>query len=297
MYQDRLAVAIKVNGKVLREFKDTVYIPFGSEYSILIKNVHSLRCMVRVAVDGQDATEGVSLIVPANSSIELERFIKGGNLNEGNRFKFIERTSKIEEHRGIEAEDGLVRIEYEFEREPAPIKAPDPWHWPYRTYVHHDVWLYNNPTTPSWTITSSGSGSGTITANSVNLSSTGGASYSDTKSTYAEPPRERRLKSNEPRPPFELPGVPTMDSCDIPVNDVGITVPGSVSDQSFHLTSSFLTDGVKHVMVLKLLGQAGEKPVKQAVTVKTTQKCSTCGHVNKATAKFCAECGTSLTIV
>ena len=295
MYSDRLAVAIKVNGKVLREFKDTVYIPFGSEYSIFIKNVHSLRCMVRVSVDGQDATEGVSLIVPANSSVELERFIKGGNLNEGNRFKFIERTSKIEEHRGIRAEDGLVRIEYEFEREPAPIKQPDPWYWPYRTYTH-DVWLYNQQTTPTWTVTSSGTGGGTVSANSVNLSNTGSAAYSDTKGTYAELPRERRLKSNELRPPFTA-SVPTMDAADIPVNDAGITVPGSVSGQTFSLTSGFLTDGVKHVMVLKLLGQAGEQPVKQAVTVKTTQKCTSCGHVNKATAKFCSECGTGLILV
>ena len=38
MYLQKLAVAVKVNGKVLREVGDTVYIPFGSEYSILIKN-------------------------------------------------------------------------------------------------------------------------------------------------------------------------------------------------------------------------------------------------------------------
>lgn len=289
MYNNRLAVAIKVNGKVLREFKDTVYIPFGSEYSILIKNVHSLRCMVRVSVDGQDATEGVSLIVPANSSVELERFIKGGNLNEGNRFKFIERTAKIEEHRGIQAEDGLVRIEYEFEREPAPIKQPDPWYWPHRTYIHHDVWLYNNPTTPSWTVTSTGTGSGSVTANSVNLSSNRPSStYGEAKGTYADTTRAYNAGDKV---------LPTMDMADIPVNDAGITVPGSVSGQTFSLTSGFLTDGVKHVMVLKLLGQTAEAPVKQAVTVKTTQKCSSCGHVNKATAKFCSECGTGLILV
>jgi hypothetical protein len=34
MYSNKLAVAIKANGKVLREFKDEVYIPFGQEYSL-----------------------------------------------------------------------------------------------------------------------------------------------------------------------------------------------------------------------------------------------------------------------
>lgn len=302
MYNNRLAVAIKVNGKVLREFKDTVYIPFGSEYSILIKNVHSLRCMVRVAVDGQDATEGVSLIVPANSSIELERFIKGGNLNEGNRFKFIERTAKIEEHRGIQVEDGLIRIEHEFEREPSPIKNPEWPAWPVRYYVNsHDVWLYDQKTAPTWTVTSTAN-SGGITANSVNMGNAASAnrSFSDVKGTYAD--KSAAYSANGgPRSEAEVLAGSTMDSCSIPVSapvsDAGITVPGSVSGQTFSLTSGFLTDGVKHVTVLKLLGEVGEKPVKQAVTVKTAQKCTSCGHVNKATAKFCVECGTGLVLV
>src|SRR5574343_489084 len=121
MYSSKLVVAIKHNGRVLREHGDLVRIPFGSEYSIFIKNKNSVRCLVSVEIDGQDATEGIRLIVPANGSVDLERFIKNGNMNAGNRFKFIERTEKIEQHRGIGAEDGLIRVEYEFEREPAPI--------------------------------------------------------------------------------------------------------------------------------------------------------------------------------
>jgi tRNA(Ile2) C34 agmatinyltransferase TiaS len=46
-------------------------------------------------------------------------------------------------------------------------------------------------------------------------------------------------------------------------------------------------------MVFKLLG--GEA-VKEAVTVKAKPKCVTCGHTNKATAKFCNKCGTALEI-
>ena len=46
MYNEKLAVAIKSAGKVLREQKDMVYIPFGSEYSIFItlqKNNYEVR--------------------------------------------------------------------------------------------------------------------------------------------------------------------------------------------------------------------------------------------------------------
>ena len=58
-----------------------------------------------------------------------------------------------------------------------------------------------------------------------------------------------------------------------------------------------MTDGVKHVIVLKLIGEVQGQQVAAPVTVRTRQKCSTCAHVNKATAKFCSECGTGLVLV
>ena len=117
MYGNKLAAAIKVNGKVLREFKDTVHIPFGTEYQITIKNLHTQRAVVHVYIDGEDQTPS-GLVVNAGASVDLERSIKNGNLTEGNRFKFIERTGAVEAHRGIGIEDGLVRIEYQFELPP-----------------------------------------------------------------------------------------------------------------------------------------------------------------------------------
>ena len=82
----------------------------------------------------------------------------------------------------------------------------------------------------------------------------------------------------------------TMDSF---VNDVGITVPGSKSNQKFQTAYIGALESTKHSMVFKLLG--GEA-VKEAVTVKHKPKCVTCGKHNKATAKFCIECGTALEI-
>ena len=37
MYNSKLVSSIKANGKILREFKDTVYINFGAEYASLLK--------------------------------------------------------------------------------------------------------------------------------------------------------------------------------------------------------------------------------------------------------------------
>ena len=94
MYKENLVASIKVKGKILREFKDTVYIPFASEYTILLKNLNTVRAIVNVYIDGENAVPG-GLVIDPGRSVDLERWIKNGNLTEGNRFKFIERTAKI----------------------------------------------------------------------------------------------------------------------------------------------------------------------------------------------------------
>ncbi len=126
MYNQKLVASIKVKGKILREFKDTVYIPFSSEYSILLKNLHTQRAVVNVYLDGENVVPG-GLVIDPGRSVDLERWIKNGNLSEGNKFKFIERTQAIEDGpRGIKLEDGLVRIEYQFEI-PRPILNIPQW--------------------------------------------------------------------------------------------------------------------------------------------------------------------------
>lgn len=270
MYQDKVAVALKVNGKVLREFGDTVYIPFGSEYSLFIKNLNTVRCLVSIEIDGQDVGDGSAFVVPANGSINIERFIKNANLSSGQRFKFIERTSKIEEHRGVGVEDGLIRVEFEFEK-PQPtggifyIPPVKEIH-----HYHHDYWPYR---TFGSTSGISGSLGDTRSADLMNVSYSSASAISK---GVAQPEVEVKTSGM--------------------INDAGITVGGSVSSQQFTKVDDFPTDGVKHVMVMKLLGEVGQNKVQEPITVKTKQKCPTCGHMNKATAKFCSECGTGLVV-
>jgi hypothetical protein len=135
MYAQKMAAAIKVHGKTLREFNELVYLPFGSEYSIYLKNLNTVRASVKVYIDGTDATQGVSLVIDPNDSYDLERFIQHGNLSRGNRFKFIARTTAVEAHRGVKVEDGLVRVVYQFERQPQYVKPG---------YLTYDRTIYGN---------------------------------------------------------------------------------------------------------------------------------------------------------
>ena len=248
MYESKMAAAIKVNGKVLREFKDTVYIPFASEYSILLKNLNTTRAVVNVFIDGEDMVPG-GIVLNAGQECDLERSIKNGNLTEGNKFKFIERTGAVEQHRGVKLEDGLVRIEFQFEQPARPI-----------TWIN-DVY-YKDRIYPQ---------GGILRNSTADVYPAGSVTCSATYDSYSA----------------------TSASLNTVVNDVGITVPGSHSTQKFTTTYVGALESTKHSMVFKLLG--GEA-VKEAVTVKHKPKCVTCGKQNKATAKFCTECGTALEI-
>jgi hypothetical protein len=279
MYHSKFAAAIKVNGKVLREFKDQVYVPFASEYSVLLKNLNTRRAIVNVYIDGENQTPG-GLVIDAGRECNLERSIKNNNLNEGNKFKFIERTSNIENHRGIGVEDGIVRIEFEFEQERPQWYSSNHntvWNDPgYGTWNNNSTWN-GTKHTPTYGVAQGGlatnsvlRGRGTSASlNTVNISAQG-APIADVTNSVAQ---------------------------NVSYNDAGITVAGSKSDQKFRTVSGVYGDGTKHNIVLKLLGETPDnKPVIKEVTVKAKQRCDTCGRQNKHNAKYCVECGTSLKI-
>ena len=302
MYQSKLVASLKANGKILREFKDTVYIPFGSEYSFLIKNLNTTRALVNIFIDGDNVIEG-GLVLNAGQEVDLERYVKNGNLSAGNKFKFIERTQAIEDGpRGAKLEDGLVRIEFQYEKHPL-----QDWFAMNRAINNHstfksseyqgvtdryskggDSWLQASGSISQMNVNGalrgvdySANGSATATAASAAINN-----YCDTngiKTSIAD----------------AHDGAATMDwmTMEQTVNDVGITVPGSRSNQKFTTVTMGVMEAEKHSIVLKLLGETPDNnPVTKPVTVKAKQKCDTCGKVNKAHSKFCVECGTALEI-
>lgn len=271
MYNNKAAVAIKVNGIVLREFKDTVYIPFGSEYSLLLKNLNTVRAIFNIYIDGDNIVPG-GLVLNAGQEIDLQRAIRNGNLTEGNKFKFIERTGKIEDHRGVKLEDGLIRVEFQFEK---VFKRQDGIQWNKNSISGPDY-------SPTWAVN-----------NSV-LRSSGhvhdGAACSD-MSYVATSMAVGSATLN-----VSSASVQSLNTI-IPQSETGITVAGSKSEQKFNTVSSFTCEPEKHNIILKLLGETEDnKAIREPITVKAKPKCTTCGKQNKATAKFCSECGTALVI-
>lgn len=272
MHNSNLVFCVKSDNKVLREHGENIYIPFGQEYSFYIKNLHSRRCQVSIEIDGKSISDGSKFIINANSSMDIERFLKSGNLNEGNRFKFIERTASIEKHRGVGAEDGLIRVEFEFERE----------------YQNLNNYLQYPPGVRSW--------GGAAWQRGASGQSLGGDIQFGDAEIECSAGMPLGSASNEFLNVATAQSAGSAQLSARSVNDAGITVPGSMSNQQFRTVSDLYTDGIKHVMVLKLLGETETAPVVKAVTVKHKPTCVTCGKVNKANAKFCSECGTALQI-
>lgn len=267
-----MAAAIRINGKTLKEQDGIVALPFGSEYSVFIKNVNSVKAKAKVSIDGEDVTDGWVVIEP-NSSINLERYIRNGNLSKGNKFKFIERTDKIEENRGVKVDDGIVRVEFKFAKK--IIDSPEvrryPVYEPYYVPFPKPYWVPY----PNWNYYP------TLTCSTSNINN----SYSAQSLSNSANSGNQNQAQNMMR----CTGT-SLSRC----ADNGITVAGSESQQQFVSVSDFNTESTSHVIVLKLKGFIGSQKVESPIMKTEKTKCSTCGTFGKPNAKFCSECGTSL---
>ena len=258
MYSNRLAVAVKVDGKVLRENGSKVLLPFGSEYSLMFKNLNSTRAVISVEIDGSDVLSDSRLILNPNESMDLERF-----LNENSRkFKFIKRTNAIESHRGVGICDGLIRVSHQFEQRLAyNTWTPNLWNTPPMTgpVLFGISQSVANTVGPTWTndaasINTTQLSSNTAQSSAVNLISSANSSY-------------------EP----------------------GITVEGSKSDQKFSTTYVGLLEPQSHSMVIELAGvDADTVSVTKPIMVKTKKVCPSCGSTFKSNFEYCSHDGTFL---
>jgi len=263
-----LIVVVRVGNQILREDDDVngekvVTIPFGSEYNLQIKNLRSQRVVVHAEVDGEAIMK--DLVVQPNSTVVVERFFEG-NMNSGHRLRFIQKTKEISEHRGDRIDDGILRIEYRFEKvevvEHRTIIHED------HHYDHHHPW-YPKPWDP-WRIP-------WITYSSVTCSSDSVPISWDSSNYVSQPASNESINVSQP------------------ATDEGITVKGSQSNQHFTYTSIGGLEEVSYVIVLRLRGiNSISQPVVSPVTTRERIECPTCGRKSKSSHQFCSNCSTAL---
>ncbi|MGD2073157.1 MAG: zinc ribbon domain-containing protein [Candidatus Thorarchaeota archaeon] len=268
-YKDRFVVEVKLNGQILRVRDGFVTLPFGSEYSILLKNLNSQKASVRIHIDGQDVLNGSSLIIGPNQTTELEGFLNGTVAK--NKFKFIKKTKEISNYRGDRIDDGLIRVEFAFEKPPAILKQIiNEYHHHHYHYDEYNPW--KSYPQISWTFGDCGTSgefinSNNIQVNNCSVNSDGSISGTEEKSIT------EKLKT--------------------PIDDMGITVKGSEINQQF-MYGSIGELETPQVIVIQLKGKSGGVKVKAPITTRTKLTCSTCGRRSKSSFKFCPNCGTFL---
>jgi len=261
-YNRNLVVSIKSKGRFLREVQSNerdreVFLAFGEEYSIYLKNLNSTRALVDVSIDGRKAIKG--LVINPDNIVELERFYDGDN-EKGYKFKFIEKNEVVVKNRGNLPEDGLIVISFKFEKERLVFKdypqVREPWNerpiwpsWPQQ----HDPWIIYR---------------GDTADNSFHSRFENSVSEADMSTTYANT---------------------------IPVED-GITVEGSDSSQQFtNIYIDEKNFGSSNSIVIKLKGRNQEEVnIKKTVYVKTSIKCTYCGKMNSSDNSYCPGCGTRI---
>lgn len=304
MYQEKFVVCIKARGKILRDNDGDVFIPFGEEYTILLKNLNSVRALVKISIDSSDVLDNNSIIIEPNQSTELEGFMKGRIAR--NKFKFIKKTQEISDFRGDKVDDGIIRIEYWYEKvyeKRHVITEHVHHHWYPSNCTYNCNWCTNwncfrrNICRPQVWYENISFGSIGGSCGNGSLTSSVGSSSGTTSSDGSEYKSYTSCNSNDSfSSSNNLKDMSHQVNCFVnQVQDEGITVKGSEVNQVFVSGNIGDLEENSRVIVLRLIGiketgQVIEKPV----TVKTKKQCPTCGRKSKSHLKYCANCGTFL---
>jgi hypothetical protein len=285
-YKDQFVAEVKCNGRILRIRDDAVYLPFGSEYSLLLKNLNSRRASVKIHIDGVDVIDGSSLILGPNETTELEGFLSGNVAR--NRFRFIQKTKEIQDYRGDKIDDGFIRIEFAFEKEkPELIK---------KTIIHEEHHHHHHHRYPSyyWLPFSTYYGWNDEVKYTCDNKFTGGETQSSA-SPVENLSNESVKMSNSAffnQSSARDIGIEMVDS--VPLDDEGITVKGSECNQQFRYGTIGELEQSQTIIIRLKGNTSGGSTIQEPLTVKRRLQCKVCGTKSKSSFKYCPNCGAFL---
>jgi len=110
MYKDTIAIAIKHGNKPLPEFNNKFLIPDNTSFSIFLKNMNQKTAYINVFINEKKVTLN-KIKLKNKESIDIHRFE-----DTNHTFHFIKKTLELQKQRENQLEDGLIRIEVDFEK-------------------------------------------------------------------------------------------------------------------------------------------------------------------------------------
>lgn len=275
-YKNRFAAVIKVKGRHVAEESGGVFrVPFGSSYSIFMKNMDTRKALVYATIDGEDVLNGNALVIDANSTQELGGYMRGQI--EKFDFKFMRKTADVSEHRGDRIDDGIIRIEFAFE-EGVHLRFDAPVHM-HSESMHLKHWHYDvvdriDETLPEHTI----QGMMTESSSSESCSNRSVKSFGNFVTTN---------HAGDSSLDFSASYAPDTQ-------EQGYSVPGASRNVPYRY-ASIGSVGPSEVLILRLVGATKSGAHIQQPTVTRTHKtCSTCHKSNTYQATYCMRCGANL---
>jgi len=127
MYNSGFALTVRKDGEFLREKNSfgrrLVFLPFGSEYSLFLKNKTNKKAKFQVRIDGKlTAPDDNWYVIYPHNTFDLERFMLDGDHSSGERFKFVNVHGSGEEPG--KAENGVITVTVKLEKPNRTIGHP-----------------------------------------------------------------------------------------------------------------------------------------------------------------------------
>ena len=302
MYRDSYVVALMLDGKIQKESDDgTVLIPFGSEYVLRLKNKLRKRAVADIWIDGKIAVKGI--VVDANTTVDLERFVADGNLNEGKRFKLARLTDpKVDQPN--DSENGRIEVNFYPEKDEPEVEKKiititdhhycnAHYHWGHCSGCCTNSWCSICHPTYGWNQITYTSGSGNIKTLSAqpsdNSNITFGGAVGQAFSGSVLRGESVNLTSTFSAGSTELGQAVTSNNVSLQgmaFNSMGesaATVEGSTSLQKF--SSVYIDVDRSKPTTIRLLVKG---------LSKVLDTCDKCGYKRKKDVKFCPNDGNQL---
>ena len=270
MYQNGFVVAVKINNQTVEERDGKVVMPFDSEYSLMLKNRNDRKSVARVYIDGEEVTKTGRLILDANDSINLERYIV--DMNNGARFKFVPLSDDRVHDKG-DSEKGFIEVRFQLVKPTQSQVIVHEEHIYHHKHHHWNDW-WDQPyyTGPFYTTfgNSGNSGSGGTTCG--NFTSLATNTSSDVTKTFScsDAKIEAKVEGNQL------------------IEEGGATIKGSNSSQKFSYSYVGELEAQETVIRFQLVGTKDKKVAEQYMKTHCVQ----CGRKYGATDLYCATCGT-----
>ncbi len=253
-FKKNFIVVVKHKGRILRERDGSVSLPFGSEYSILLKNLETVNAVAEITVDGKDVLKGNGVIVAPNTSTELKGFM-GKGITVRNKFRFIEKTDDIKNFRGDRPDDGIIRVKFRFEENCEPI------------------WYISEPIKPDCPVKPLGR-------------------FSEKRSDWTSDSFAYFSSNNMLSVAEDTSSMANKDGITVRGSETnqqfhyGST--GTLEDKEYVIVIR-LMGAVQHMVPTE-----SRSKVKKPVMVRTKLQCASCGRRWKSSYKFCPSCSTFL---